>query len=151
METLDIRKATLHDIDNLYFGAWCFHKEKLSQKTLHFDRKSVYQYFKWLIENPLALVLVANNGSFCGSIGGIITPWVLDFNIKIMTEMFWYVLPKQRGSAGLRLIKEFETMSHDMGANRILMVGLEELNKPISKYYTKHGYKHLEHHFIKEI
>lgn len=146
-----IRKATIDDVENLCRGAESFYNEKLKAKSLTFDKLSSEKYFKWIIEYPESLVLIADNGKFQGAIGGVITPWILDFNLKIMTEMFWFVFPEHRGRIGIKLIKDFEAESKAVGANRILMVGLETINDAVSSLYIRRGYAHLEHHFIKEL
>jgi len=146
-----IREATLDDINGIYQCAIAFHSELLKQKGMPFNNSTAKKYISWMIEYPQSLFLVAKNHSVIGCIGGVLNPWLLDENVILMTEMIWYVLRKDRGSIGIRLIKAFEKKAQEMGATKIIMISLGETDDPISLFYKRKGYHHLEHHFIKDL
>ena len=151
MTDMIIRNACKDDMPELIAGSLRFHEAMLKQKTLTFDPDSAKKLMMFLIGSPAALVLVMEmKKSIVGAIGGFLSPWMLDWRIKIMTEFFWWLNEERRGS-GIRLLIEFERLAKIKGADRMIMVTLQQDDETLARYYERRGYKHLEHHFIKEI
>lgn len=86
-----------------------------------------------------------------GAIGGAVFPDPNDGD-PVATEFFWFVTKEHRGTGGVRLLDTFERWAKGMGARRLLMVHLQNLNPDgLRQFYERRGFQHVESHYLKEI
>ena len=98
------------------------------------------------IENTISELI--NNGGLIvygspavGMIGGIIYEHY--FNREVVAqELFWWVSPKARGGAGIKLLQAFEDWARENKADKVLMISLDV--NDVSGIYLKRGYTALE-------
>ena len=148
-----IRKATIKDVEGIIIlGEKFYNEAEFHKKGLGLKSDTFGTLVTQLLELPVALILVAEkNNKIVGTIGGVISPWLLDTDQKILQELWWYVDEEHRG-IGHRLILKFEEEGIKLGANFLLMVTLDSQHEnKLINYYIKMGYEHLEHHFIKKV
>ena len=150
-----IQMATIEDIDMIeLMGPRFFEYGQFDKKGLRYNKESCKGLLSFLIQNKGGILLVANeDGNLCGSIGGIIAPWMMDNSQLILMETWWWVNPEYRNKRiGLELIRAFQDEGKKRGANLFIMVTLQgPKEKSLIKFYTSLGMKHLENHYIKEI
>ena len=73
----------------------------------YYDQDACNQLFDAGLANGLVLV-AEHNGKPVGCISGLYCPNPFNHKLKILQEIFWYVLPDERnGRAGLLLLNEF--------------------------------------------
>lgn len=110
------------------------------------------------IKNILAMYLNEPN-VFCicdkgkGAIMGAVLPYMFNPESKYAYDIGFFVEPEYRGTrVALNLLLRFESKAKEMGADRVVMVGLAlHRFKQMERFYAKLGYRNLETHFIKEI
>lgn len=84
-----------------------------------------------------------------GMIAGAITPFILDNNKLMATEVAWWVEPEYRNqSIGKELLEIFEDWAKFSGCQLITMVALD---KELGKYYKSRGFKLYEQAYMKEL
>lgn len=72
------------------------------------NKEAITKLAKRGLEDKTAFV-VAENGVYCGAIGGLITQNLFNPEYITLAEVFWYVTPESRkGRAGYLLLKAFE-------------------------------------------
>jgi len=150
--SVSIRNATQDDFQILLeWGHEFFQYGKFVEKGLRFDVGSFKRLVDYLISD--GILLIAEDEVPIGSVGGIIYPFMFDQSNIIATEVWWWVDPSYRNSnVGMKLLREFETVAKLNGATSVMMVTIDTENEhALHKYYQKFGYKHLEHHYIKEL
>ena len=76
-----------------------------------------------------------------GALGAILHPDIND-DILVAQETFWFVAPEHRGgTAGIRLLNEFETWAAFRGAKRILVEHLwASMPAKVAKIFERRGY-----------
>jgi RimJ/RimL family protein N-acetyltransferase len=75
-----------------------------------------------LIDDEGQPFFIAQNDVRTGFIGGTIGPHYLNPDLLVLSELFWWVVPKFRGSStGGRLLIEFEEFGRRRGAHLICM------------------------------
>lgn len=100
-----------------------------------------------LIDLPHALLLVSEGPSGVGGMIGMIATMHPMSGEPVMSELFWYVTPDQRGQ-GLRLLRAAEAWGAGHGIKKSIMISP---NKRISKLYRRKGYSMLETQYVKEL
>ena len=148
-----IREAKFTDIDEIKILIESFHLEaKLQLEGLNLNLDNFEILLAQLMKLPEALILVCEKDKkIVGTVAGVIAPWIGDTSQKILQEIWWYVDSKERGVGG-ELLKTFEKIGKQKDIDFVLMVTLDSQHEDkLIRYYTKQGYQHLEHHFIKRI
>lgn len=86
------------------------------------------------------------DGVAVGAIAGLLTPNIYNPDIKILGEMFWYVLPEHRnGRAGLMLLKAFTKCADEIADESALsLLSSSEVNH---KTLARSGYHLMEYGF----
>lgn len=111
------------------------------------DRDHMAAFARMLIDAPCALLLVSETaGAVTGSIGMMVTPHPYTGQL-VLSEMFWYVAPKARGS-GVRLLMVAEAWGRGKGARFIVMISPDSR---VSRFFQRMGYTLLEEQFIKAL
>lgn len=134
----------MSDIEYLTAAAKRFYKEI---GISHFD--GMQEYYEYILSLDGAFAKVINGKGF---IVGLISPSFLNPNIKLCSELAFYVDKEHRGtSTAAKLLKMYEKHAIDNGCNQISLVSLEKLDNTAGNIYRKMGYNLLEKHFIKEL
>jgi hypothetical protein len=96
------------------------------------------------------VVLVAEDGvDLLGTIGGIFSGHPYNLNIKVLTETFWWVDPKFRGSkAALMLLNDFERIGRER-SDWIVMTTRDN-SQVKSKHLLKRGFRACETSYLLE-
>ncbi len=142
-----IRPATHRDIPRLVELGVRFMRESGYAKHLAINEDAQANLAADLIEAPHGLVLVdEQDGDITGMIGVIATlhPHSGD---SVMSELFWYVLPRARGG-GVRLLLAAEDWARANGISKSLVVSPKQ---SVSDLYRRLGYTRLEEQFIKAL
>lgn len=135
-----LRKEELGRIHKL--GAQFF---ALAKRPGTYNPEAVERLWNALFDQDLALFLIAEqDGELVGVFGAIVHEDYFS-GMKTATECFWFVAPEARGSIGLRLFYAFEAEAKRRGAERFLMVHLNNLTPDsLAKLYERRGYKAIE-------
>jgi hypothetical protein len=109
------------------------------------------EYIYRQIEKHKSTSLVAMcNDKVVGIIAGMLVESIVDGS-TIMQEIMWYVVNEHR-RVGIKLLRAFESMSKEKGAEHIIMVHLANSQEyKISELFLRSGYKTLETQYIKEL
>lgn len=142
-----IREATLDDVPRLVALGVLFMRESIYGRHLRTDITAMRELATMLIDVPHGVVFVSEqNGQVVGMIGVIATRHPFSGE-PVLSELFWYVLPKARGS-GVKLLLTAEEWARANGITKSLMVSP---NEAVSALYERLGYEPLERQFIKTL
>lgn len=152
LSSVEIRKATIDDIDGILRLIEEFYNESLSQYGLSFSCETLINTVTYFINNHIALIAV-KDGNIVGTIGGVVQPSMFDSKQLIAQEAIWYVNKAERfGTIGIRLLKQFEKECSKKGANFISMIFMSNLlTDKLNDFYSQCGYKLLECHCLKGV
>jgi GNAT superfamily N-acetyltransferase len=142
-----IRAATPADIPRLVHLGTRFMRESRYGRHLTVNPDAMAALARGLIEAEHGLVLVDEQaGEVVGMIGVIAThhPHSGD---PVMSELFWYVLPRARGG-GVKLLLAAEAWARENGIRKSLVVSP---NDTVAALYERLGYEPLERQFIKTL
>lgn len=118
----------------------------------------VFNWKHWLdcwsaiIDKGMGVIIVYfDQGIVKGVIGGISARCLNTGDLEIF-ETFWYVFPEYRkGTKAIRLLQDFEKWGQSIGAKRVKMAHLMNLNGAVMRrMYTAMGYAEQETTFRKE-
>ncbi len=146
-----IRIADIKDLKPLADEAHRFYEEaKLPGKVI--PHNFIESWTTLLISGFGAIWLLILNDKICGALGATIIPDINDGEL-VAHEMFWYVVKEHRESLmGIRLFKEFERQTIQLGAKRVIMTHINNLNpESLKKFYGKMGYYPIETNYIKVV
>lgn len=142
-----IREATHADIPRLVDLGVRFMRESGYARHLAINEDAQANLAADLIEAPHGLVLIDEQaGEAVGMIGVIATTHPHSGD-SVMSELFWYVLPRARGG-GVRLLLAAEQWARSNGVAKSLVVSP---NETVSDLYRRLGYARLEEQFIKTL
>ena len=138
------------DLYNVCEGARSFFEEmKLpgTFKAAHFTT-----VWSTLMNLNIGTIFAAfKDGECIAGIGAIMFPDACTGDI-IVTEAFWYVVPKHRkGTIALKLLNEFEAWAKKRNATRVRMGMLVNSPSTVKELYTRRGYHPLETHYEKQL
>lgn len=118
------------------------------------SRTTVTNTLESTLSSPTSIVLLAEqDGEFLGFILGMVTPWLLNDEEKVATELAWFVAPEARGgTVGVRLMQAFVEWSTELGAQLVTMSCIEEVSgEKVAGFYEKMGYSLLERAYSKAV
>lgn len=97
------------------------------------------------------ILKVVENGSVIGCIGALVFPHWWNKNEIVAQELFWWLDEEYRGtSAGIKLLIELEKEAKSRGAEKLMMLCLDDLNgNKMANMYSKLGYVPQERTFTK--
>ncbi len=152
LEKVIIEKAKIEDIPEIVNLIREFFTESLSGYSLSLDNLTIHETVSKYITNYIGIV-AKRGDKIIGTIGGLVMSSIFDKNQMIGQETIWYINKEERkGSAGIRLIKEFENRCKELGAHLVAMVHMGNLYTDVlDKLYKMRGYKLMETQYIKEI
>jgi len=143
-----IRDAEMNDFDAIKRLAIAFAHDA---RQIDVDPETLAFTVKGLIESGIFKVAV--NGSVIGGAGALVFPHWWNASELVAQELFWFVDEDYRNtSAGIRLLLALEESAKSMGAKKMMMLCLEELDgEKVSKMYHKLGYAPQEQTFVKDL
>lgn len=106
-----------------------------------------------LLEKGIGVIFAnVRDGRAVGVLGGIRANCLNTGDLETF-ETFWYVLPEYRkGPLAIRLLRQFENWSNDIGAKRIKMAYLTDLSgERVRAMYKALGYTEQETTFRKDL
>lgn len=106
--------------------------------------------WEMIFGQKMGAMWVVRNGSIVGALGAIIHPDINDGEL-VAQEAFWFVAPEHRGgTAGIKLLAEFEAWAEMRGAARILSAHLmTSMPEKVAKVFERRGYYAGETAYIK--
>jgi len=149
-----IKRGTEDSIEGMvalgrdFWNETSFHK----QHGLEYDPEHCAILFKHLID--AGIVQVAwDDEEVVGYIMFVLGTLPFDINVKIATEMVFYVDPSyQRQGIGNNLIKQAENVAKQLGVKFFSMIHLDSVSpKKAEALYDKHSYNLTETVFTKEL
>jgi GNAT superfamily N-acetyltransferase len=95
--------------------------------------------------------LVAKDGAeIVGFIAGAVSPHIFNPRIRVLTELFWWVDPKHRGTrAGLLLLESLKDWSKHFAD--VFIMTLESHSPVNPRTLEKRGFRHFETNYILEM
>lgn len=120
--------------------------------SLEYDLDSVEKSYE-LIKDKGFIIVAEMEGSLVGFITGLIAPSLFNFKHVQCQELAWFVHKDfRKDKIGEELLRSFEDVCRERGANWIVMVAPESLKvKQLDTFYRLNGYKKKETSYLKEI
>ncbi len=126
-----------------------FSAEYPAHRALMGDEAYVRESFKNLIDNHFFKVAEDEKGR-AGFIVGLVTPHFFNPNLKVLTEILWWVSKARRMSrAAAMLLKEFT----EWGLKNVdwIVMGMESISPLNPRTLRRRGYQLKEHNYIMEV
>lgn len=145
---INIRAATPADLPWLLDQARAFDAFKPGRSRFP-DISFAEQRLLGLIDH--GVFLIAHGSESMGFICGFVSPDYFNPQLKLLTELLWWVAPEHRGSrAGHMLLDAFEAHGKKVGCDVVQMTRLA--NSPVSdRMLARRGYLHVESAYALEI
>lgn len=148
---MTIRIATHNDIDASYQLVADFFAQSLGQFGLKMDETDTKAFMEMLLVAGFA-VIAEDNGNPIGVCAGFVSPMPFDRSQQVFQESIWYVSPAHRGKVGLELFSFVEAECKRRGINYLVMANMANIGQErLAEFYTKHGYRLMEQHWIKPL
>ena len=144
-----IRAATPDDIPRLVELGTRFMRESGYARHLTINGEAMAELAATLIEAEHGLLLVDDRGGEITGMIGVIATHHPHSGDPVMSELFWYVLPRARGG-GARLLLTAEAWARSHGITKSLTVA-PAANGAVAGLYERLGYRPLETQFIKTL
>lgn len=141
-----IRKLNINDKVAFTELVRLFFEERISREGFSFSEEEASRHFDNFISVPTVHGFVSEDS---GKINGVIVFTVSNMfasNDLLTQEIVWYVRKENRGN-GIRLLKEMEKMSEELGSKFIMVQGMNEDSSNI--IYLRYGFKPLQNVYIK--
>ena len=150
-QTLTIRKANIIDTKDILDLISEFYEEGLKEYGLNFTDYSLYRTAEKFITNGIVIV-VEDNESLVGIIGGAVIPSIFDETEKIAQEMMWFIKKDYRkGELAKDLLDRFEQEARDLGAKYITVAAMGNMrNEVLDRFYRHNGYMLMETQYLKK-
>lgn len=144
-----VRRAQPSDMDWITGELRAFDRFYGSTKSLFGNAEYVRTTLEALIAQHVFLI-AERDGNRMGFIAGLLTPHFFNPELKVLTEMLWWVPPAHRGSrAGLLLLNEYIRIGEE-SADWILMT-LEDRSPIAERSLIKRGFHLKERSFLMEV
>ncbi len=135
------------------FDDW-LSEQSVEDYGIRTDKEIGMRNFQLFCDNDNTDVLVSRNGrDITGMLVMVCAPSVIGPDI-MGSEQFFYVRPKWRGLAGIRLIKAGEQWARDRECTHLIMSSSKpagELFGKVCMLYEKLGMIHIEAGYIKQL
>lgn len=126
-----------------------FIEERMSEFKFEFEYNNAAAQFDSFIGNDnIKGVVIDNDGEIDGAIVVAIGPMLCCKN-NVAQELVWYVKPKSRGFAGIKLISKIREISSQCGCSGIIMIGMA--GDRSNEFYIKNNFKPLQNMFYSEL
>ena len=146
-----VRDAEPADFEGILPLARALH-DASHYRAIPFDRESVMQTLHACRSYGL-LVIAEDEGTVVGVVGGVEYGFPSNHNVRLGTEVLWWVDPGYRSHGiGRRLLKGIERRAHDLGLHTWTMTRLESVEPHMTDaLYRSAGYTPRECLFSKEV
>lgn len=146
---MNIRKATLKDINKLLPLIRSFQEEALAEYEFRFDVDHIKAKTSELCKN-CSFIIETDTGDIVGLLAGTIVNDMIGGE-HVYQEIMWYMDSSYR-RYGIKLLRHVEKYLKDIGVRKIIMVHLGNLNRDkLEQFYINNNYKLLEVQYIKEL
>lgn len=145
-----IRPATLSDIASIVELGVAFMNESQYHSHLTVSELAHEKLAHMLIEAPHGEIFLAEREDEIVGMIGVIATHHPHSGDKVMSELFWYVRPAARGTAGLgvRLLRTAEAWAKCNGITKSLVVAP---NEEVERLYQRMNYQRLEVQYIRTL
>ena len=147
---MTIREATLDDIPSLLVLAKHFIEQTEYKRTLAINFEQLTTLGQNLINGPDGVIFISESGGKVTGMMGLLACTQPMSGELVVSDMFWFVEPESRGSAGIRLLRRGERWARATGATSLIMVAP---TVRVGKFYKRIGFLHIEavyHKSLKE-
>ena len=147
-----IRDAKLEDIKSIMCLVSDFFIDSINEYGICMTEDTIEETLDNLIKHHIFLVNI-KDGKVNGVISGAISRSIFDNKEIIAQEIIWFVdKDSRKGMDGIKLFNAFENKCKELGANKIIMVHMENsYPKSLERYYKRKNYKLMEKHYIREV
>ena len=150
---MKIRLANKEDFEALNDMAKKFYEHgNFSKMGWNYSEESFHRLACNMMDDPkLAVIFIAEEeGKPAASIGGLLSPWLLDLDQKQLTESWFWVNEEFRTSGiAKKLIKRFISYGKQVGVVNVHMISLKNnYQKALNRFYTGLGFVELETTFM---
>jgi GNAT superfamily N-acetyltransferase len=143
------RPATRADVDGIVAMGERFRAQSAYASIVVWNPEQIRALTERLIDGaPESVVLVAE---CCGDLVGMLAALVYDHHIsgaRVAGEVVWWVDPDQRGTLGIRLLKDAERWARSRGAETFEMIAP---TARVEEIYFYLGYQPVERTFIRRL
>lgn len=148
--TITLRQGQDGDYDGICRVIRAFFDESVGAYHFSIDLASIQKSMAVVLKEHIAIVALLDD-EIIGCIGGTLAPLDFNHNLKMATELVWYVKAEHRdGTVGARLIQAFEATATAKGATHIAMSYMENLQpERLRLFYEKRGYKPMQTQYIR--
>lgn len=128
-----------------------FNADSFEQYGLSFNAAHATELALTLIKDYILLLVETKEKMIVGGIGGLVVPSLLNRDVIIFQEVFFYINPAFRSSWKL-LIDTLENTCKDKGIDHIILGMMHnEYTEKLTRLYHMRGYMNLERHLIKRV
>jgi GNAT superfamily N-acetyltransferase len=107
------------------------------------DEASIAATARTLIDAPDGVILLWGDA---GMVGGLVTPCYFNASVRLAQELFWWA----EDGGGAELLAGLESWARGRGAYSLTMMSMAGLRSAaVGRVYERHGYRPLEHTFVK--
>lgn len=146
-----VRSATADDIPTLVSMGKAF-LEETGLTFFSFDPETMTASFQGLLATPTAVVLVAEReGIVIGGTGATTTTTLFNHSELLAQELFWYVRPADRGSAGMPLFLALRQWARRAGAHAFSVAAMASSPTGVERFYRRAGFRRMENTWIMEL
>jgi len=129
-----------------------FHEE--SGRPGVFNAEYVLRVIKGLLLSGYGAMFVIRNdeGTLLGTVCGVLAPDIFTGD-ALVSELFWFVDPAHRGSAGPRLFRALVEWKESLNVRCMMMAHLhfgQSDDSGIEAFYERHGFKKLETSYVRD-
>lgn len=135
-----IREATEQDIPRMVEMGRKFRAESSYAKHFADNPEALRSLGVKLLSSGGGILVAESNGELIGMLGFIVYDHFISGD-KTAGEVFWWVEPDHRGTAGLKLLREAEKRSRNAGATWMQMIAP---NDRVATLYGRLGYVFVE-------
>jgi GNAT superfamily N-acetyltransferase len=149
-----VRAATETDIPRIIEMGRPFWEQTQYRET-PYDPDSMDHFCRVMLHSELLLVAQDGmDGKVIGAVGGVSGPLYANMDVKVGSELFWWVEPGYRnGGAGKLLLLEIEKAAARAGVTYWAMMFLSGAGDPerAANIYLANGYQRAEMTFMKRL
>ncbi len=148
---MKVRVANSNDIPALVPLYMKFYETTDYNKIYQADIETITLLTDYIIQEG-AMVVAEVDNIIVGSAGAYIGPATFNKNIRVATEVIFYLDPDVRGnSIAPILIWELEKQCKELGALSLQMMRLRNSSEKIDELYQLNGYRPSEFNFTKRL
>lgn len=141
-----IREARPNDVPWVVGMGDRFIRETEYKSHISGDPNKMRELVEALMANPDGLLLVYDNDGMVDGMMGVLMFRHPMSDQLVASEMFWWVEPEARGSAGVRMLRMAEEWARLRGAERMMMIAPTDR---VGEFYERVGYGKVETSYMR--